>query len=105
MKELNISQAQQQFTSLLSATEVTTIIDKKNHLKKAVVMPYSLYEKLIASAVNTKTEQSLELEQFVGIFSDELQSDDVRYNAVKNNKSFVQDKVKVLSAERFLQQF
>lgn len=35
MKELSVSQAQKQFTSLLSELEITTIIDKKSHKKSS----------------------------------------------------------------------
>ncbi len=80
MKELSVSQAQKQFTSLLSETEITTIIDKKSHIKKAVLMPYVLYEKLISN--NQPAENKMELEQFVGLFSDEVKTDDARYNAI-----------------------
>lgn len=84
MKELSVSQAQKQFTSLLSEFEMTTIIDKKSHIKKAVLIPYSLYEKLIANKGNQVTDEQVELEldQFVGLLSDEFKTDDARYNAV-----------------------
>lgn len=82
MKELSVSQAQKQFTSLLSESEITTIIDKKSHIKKAVLMPYSLYKKLISNDKNQNIEEKIELEQFVGLLSDEFEIDDVRYNAV-----------------------
>ncbi|HEB62998.1 MAG TPA: hypothetical protein ENJ07_00805 [Gammaproteobacteria bacterium] len=54
-----MSQAQKQFTSLLS--EVTTIVDKKSHRKKAVLIPYDLYEKL----VNKKEIPVLDSESFL----------------------------------------
>ena len=84
MKELSVSQAQKQFTSLLSELEMTTIIDKKSHIKKAVLIPYSLYENLISINVNQTTEKQndLELDQFVGLLSDEFKADDARYNAI-----------------------
>ena len=82
MKELSVSQAQKQFTSLLSDLEITTIIDKKSHIKKAVLMPYSLYENLVSKKENRTSEKKIELDQFVGLLSDEFKTEDARYNAI-----------------------
>ncbi len=82
MKELSVSQAQKQFTSLLSELEITTIIDKKSHIKKAVLMPYSFYETLISKKENSEPQDNIELEQFVGILSDEFKTDDAKYNNI-----------------------
>ncbi len=82
MKELSVSQAQKQFTSLLSDLEVTTIIDKKSHIKKAVLMPYNLYEKLVSKKENSAPKENIELDQFVGLLSDEFKTEDARYNAI-----------------------
>ena len=82
MKELSVSEAQKQFTSLLSGTGITTIVDKKSHLKKAVLMPYAIYEKLLASANINDNHAAQELDQFVGLFSEALVTDDARYNAI-----------------------
>ena len=45
MLELGISQAQTQFTKLLNQTVV--IVDKKSHIKKAVILPYEEYTQII----------------------------------------------------------
>lgn len=82
MKELSVSQAQKQFTSLLSGTEITTIVDKKSHVKKAVLMSYELYEKLISKQEDLVHEEKVEIEQFVGLLSDDFKTDDARYNAI-----------------------
>jgi len=82
MKELSVSQAQKQFTSLLSEPEITIIIDKKSHIKKAVLMPYSLYEKLISKKESLVHKEKFELEQFVGLLSDDFKTDDAKYNAI-----------------------
>jgi hypothetical protein len=52
MLELGISQAQAQFTKLLSQT--VFIVDKKAHQKKAVIMPYEEYEKLIKQSTTKR---------------------------------------------------
>jgi hypothetical protein len=44
MVEMGISEVQNQFTKLLSQS--VTIIDKKSHKKRAVMLPYDVYEKL-----------------------------------------------------------
>jgi hypothetical protein len=75
MKELSISQAQKKFTSLLS--ETTTIVDKKSHVKKAVLIPYELYEKLI-QGINKEEDIS----KFSGLLSENFDTDDARYNAI-----------------------
>ena len=82
MKELSVSQAQKQFISLLSELEITTIIDKKSHIKKAVLMPYGLYEKLVSEKESLSSEEKTDLEQFVGLLSKDYETDDARYNAV-----------------------
>ncbi len=80
MKELSVSQAQKQFTSLLS--EVTTIVDKKSHRKKAVLIPYDLYEKLVNKKESKSPVNKMELDEFVGLLSDDFETDDARYNAI-----------------------
>lgn len=82
MKELSVSQAQKQFISLLSQLETKTIIDKKSHVKKAVLMPYHLYEKLISSDERRLSNDKEELEQFVGLLSSDYKTDDAKYNAI-----------------------
>ena len=77
MLSLSVSQAQRQFTSLLS--EVTTVIDKKSNIKKAVILPYDLYEKLIAKSNASTTN---ELDEFLGILSSDFKTDDERYNDI-----------------------
>ena len=77
MKELSVSEAQKKFTSLLS--ETTTIVDKKSHVKKAVLMPYKLYEKLIKDSKKTKQK---DVTQFSGLLSKDFETSDARYNAI-----------------------
>ncbi len=80
MLELGISQAQAQFTKLLNQT--VFIVDKKAHQKKAVIMPYAEYEKLIKQASTKESLQSGSFNQFVGILDNDFQSDDERYQRV-----------------------
>ena len=80
MKELSVSQAQKQFTSLLS--EVTTIVDKKSHRKKAVLIPYDLYEKLVNKKKSASLIKKRELDEFAGLLSDDFETNDARYNAI-----------------------
>jgi len=77
MLSLSVSQAQRQFTSLLG--EVTTIIDKKSNVKKAVILPYEMYEKLIEKSNNG---QKSEVSEFLGILSEDFVTDDERYNDI-----------------------
>ena len=77
MLNLSVSQAQRQFTSILS--EVTTIIDKKSNVKKAVILPYDMYEKLIAKSVKSS---KIDMDAFVGLLSEKYETDDERYNEI-----------------------
>jgi len=77
MLSLSVSQAQRQFTSLLG--EVTTVIDKKSNVKKAVILPYEMYEKLIEKSNNG---QKSEISEFLGILSEDFVTDDERYNDI-----------------------
>ncbi len=44
MIEMGIAEVQNKFTKLLSTA--VTIVDRKSHKKKAVILPYEMYEKL-----------------------------------------------------------
>ena len=57
MLELGISQAQTQFTQILNQTVL--IVDKKAHNKKAVILPYDEYKRLISTA-QKRNEQPIE---------------------------------------------
>jgi len=77
MLSLSVSQAQRQFTSILS--EPTIIIDKKSNIKKAVILPYEMYEKLMSKSVKKK---KFDLDKFAGILKGDFVTDDARYNAI-----------------------
>ncbi len=77
MLSLSVSQAQRQFTSIL--LEPTTIIDKKSNIKKAVILPYEMYEKLVSKS---KKKEKIDLDEFRGILKGDLITDDARYNAI-----------------------
>jgi hypothetical protein len=80
MLELGISQAQTQFTKLLSQS--VTIIDKKSKSKKAVILPYKQYELLLAKANIKEDFQEGVFSQFVGILDDDFKTDDLKYNEI-----------------------
>lgn len=80
MLELGISQAQAQFTKLL--TQTVFIIDKKAHKKKAVIMPYEEYEKLLEQSVSKESLEEGSFNSFVGILDDEFVADDEKYKAI-----------------------
>ena len=79
MLELGISQAQAQFTKLL--TQTVFIVDKKAHQKKAVIMPYEEYEKLIKNSIKKELEEG-SFNQFVGILDNNFKIDDEKYEAI-----------------------
>ena len=79
MQELGISQAQAQFTKLL--TQTVFIVDKKAHQKKAVIMPYEEYEKLIKNSIKKELEEC-SFNKFVGILDNNFKIDDEKYEAI-----------------------
>jgi hypothetical protein len=81
MLELGITQAQIQFTEILNQTVL--IVDKKEHNKKAVMLPYDEYMILVkkASMQDHKTKES-SFTQFVGILDNTFVSNDVKYNEI-----------------------
>jgi len=80
MLELEISQAQIQFTKLLTQTVI--VVDKKAHQKKAVIIPYTEYEKLINSSPTKESLLSGSFNEFVGILDKDFQTDDEKYKRV-----------------------
>lgn len=80
MLELGISQAQAQFTKLLSQT--VFIIDKKAHQKKAVILPYEEYERLVKQSTTKESLSNGSFNQFVGILDNDYKTDDEKYKRV-----------------------
>lgn len=80
MLELGISQAQTQFTKLL--TQTVLIVDKKAHQKKAVILPYEEYEKLLRQFATTENLENGSFNQFIGILDDKFITDDAKYNEI-----------------------
>jgi hypothetical protein len=83
MVEMGISEVQNQFTKLLSQS--VTIVDKKSHKKRAVILPYEVYDKLIREQRKQKLfEEDDELSAFVGILegAEKLNKEDERYQEI-----------------------
>ena len=80
MLELGISQAQSQFTKILNQTVI--IVDKKSHHKKAVIMPYEEYTRLITIATHKSDFSNGTFNQFVGLLGNDFSTDDEKYNQV-----------------------
>ena len=83
MIELGISQAQMQFTKIL--TEQVMIVDKKNKIKKAVILPYEVYAKLIEKALIREDYLQGSFSKFKGVLSKEFRTDDAKYNDIVND--------------------
>ncbi len=75
MIELGIAQAQSQFTKILN--KKVLIVDKKTATKKAVLIPYEEYERLVK---NRSRKNSFD--KFVGILDKDFETDDARYNEI-----------------------
>jgi len=80
MLELGISQAQSQFTKLL--TQTVFIVDKRAHQKKAVIMPYEEYEKLIKQSISKESLEKGSFNKFIGILDNEFVTNDEKYKAI-----------------------
>jgi len=83
MIEMGIAEVQNKFTKLLSTA--VTIVDKKSHKKKAVILPYDMYEKLARTQRREKVfRDDAELDAFIGLLegADELDTTDERYKAI-----------------------
>lgn len=81
MLELGISQAQAQFTKLLDQTVL--IVDKKAHHKKAVILPYEEYKRLVMAKTNTNKDESSSLfSKYVGVLEHSFTTDDIKYNEI-----------------------
>ena len=57
------------------------IVDKKTHRKKAVLIPYEEYEKLLKNSLKNKSQKS-SFDKFVGILDKDFETDDLRYNEI-----------------------
>ena len=80
MLELGISQAQSQFTKLLNQT--VFIIDKKAQQKKAVILPYEEYERLIKLSSTKESLVNGLFNKFVGILDKDLKIEDIKYQEI-----------------------
>lgn len=80
MLELGIAQAQTQFTKLLTKTAV--IIDKKSNIKKAVLMPYDEYNRLVKMASQNRDIDHGIFNQFIGTLDSEFKTDDSKYHRI-----------------------
>ena len=82
MLELGISQAQTQFTKLLTKTVI--IVDKKAHIKKAVIMPYDEYMNLMKRTSQEENMDNGVFNQFAGLLESDFKTDDKKYNKIVN---------------------
>lgn len=80
MIELTASEVQSKFTKLLSKSVL--IVDKKSRIKKAVLLPYEEYSKLIAKKAAKEYFSEGAFSKFEGILEKDFQTDDVRYNEI-----------------------
>jgi hypothetical protein len=81
MLELGVAEAQKSFLKILNRP--TTVVDKKSNVKKAVILPYDEYQKLIRKNMREIVfEEDDEINQFVGMISKDFKTDDIRYNKI-----------------------
>jgi len=80
MKELGVLQAQAEFTTILSNNENVLIVDKKTKTKKAVILSYKDYQRLI----NHNKKPKKIFDKFVGVLSKDFKSNDEKYNRIIN---------------------
>jgi mRNA interferase RelE/StbE len=56
--------------------------NNKAHKKKAVIMPYEEYEKLIKQSISKESLEEGSFNKFVGILDNEFATDDEKYKAI-----------------------
>lgn len=80
MLELGVAQAQARFTEILS--QIVFVVDKTAHQKKAVILPYDEYEKLLKQASSSVSLGGGSFDKFVGILDKDFKTDDPKYNEI-----------------------
>ena len=58
------------------------MVEKKEHQKKAVIMPYKEYEKLIKNSIKKDSWEKGSVNKFVGIVYNNFKIDDEKYEAI-----------------------
>lgn len=81
MLSLGISQAQSQFTKLLNQTVL--VVDKKSNKKKAVILPYEAYERLLKKQ---ETKGGRGFSEFVGVLKEAYETDDRKYHKIVGSR-------------------
>jgi len=84
MRELGVAQAQAKFTTILSNSENVLIVDKKTKTKKAVILSYKDYQKLLKQSKKPKNS----FNKFVGILDKNFKTDDEKYNRIVDWRFF-----------------
>ena len=79
MIEMGISQAQMSFTKILS--QPVLVVDKKAHKKKAVILPYEEYEKLMKQSMRNDQKSGV-FDEFIGILDKDFKTEDEKYNRI-----------------------
>ena len=79
MVEMGVSEVQRQFTKLL--TQSVLVVDKKAHVKKAVILPYEDYERLLRQSTSPKKEEG-SFDRFVGALDSDFKTDDEKYHKI-----------------------
>jgi len=80
MVELSVSQAQREFTKLLDKSAV--IVDRKSKVKKAVILGYEEYRRLVQGQKRREKKAGKGFERFVGVLSRDSRTEDERYRAI-----------------------
>ena len=84
MRELGVAQAQAKFTTILSNSENVLIVDKKTKTKKAVILSYKDYQKLLKQSKKPKNS----FNKFIGILDKNFKTDDEKYNRIVDWRFF-----------------
>ena len=58
------------------------MVEKKEHQKKAVIMPYKEYERLLKNSIKKESLEKGSFNKFVGILDNNFKIDDEKYEAI-----------------------
>jgi len=82
MLEVDVSHAKRQFDTLLNQEVV--IVDDEYHTKKAVLLPYNIYDEIMRKVMRRDNLLQGSFNQFQGMLSQDFKTSDSRYNAIIN---------------------
>lgn len=77
---VSVSEAQKQFSKIIN--KPTLIIDQKKSSKKAVILPYDVYQELLKQSITKASLATSGFADFVGVLNKDFKTKDKKYHQV-----------------------